>query len=564
MKSELALENWTDGNIDPRSHRELGAGLTVDCFCGGGGTSEGFVLATGKDPDIAINHDEPAIVMHKANHPGTKHFRQSIYAIDPLEATQGRPVDVAWFSPDCTHFSKAKGGKPVKKNIRDLADVVHHWIDRLGPARRPLLIMLENVWEFTKWGPLMMREDGKEYPDPERHGEFFDKWVSRLRRAGYKVEWKALKACDYGAPTSRTRLLLVARCDRQQIVWPEPSHGPGTANPYRTAAECIDWSIPCPSIFDRKRPLVDSTCRRIAVGIQRFVIDAEKPFIVPLTHHGSDNRVYDVDKPIPTVTGANRGEMAVISPSLVQVTHTKNNPTASSVEKPLKTITTAKGGEFAVVSAMLDRQFGNSEGADVAEPMGSVMAGGGGKTALVTAFMAQHNTGATGHPVSDPLSTIVHRGTQQQLVTSNLIKLRGTGMANPVDKPLHTISAQGLHHAEVRAFMFKYYNDKGQYANPADPMHTVTVKDRMGLVMVTIGGEPYVITDIGMRMLSSRELFNAQGFRPDYIIDPEYNGKPMTKTAQVAKCGNSVPPQWPDALLRANAPQLCVPRKIAA
>lgn len=553
-------------------------GLIIDNFAGGGGASTGIEAAIGRSVDIAINHDPEAIAMHMANHPETRHYCQDVWEIDPIEATDGKPVALAWFSPDCKHFSKAKGGKPREKKIRDLAWVVHRWVKALLPFdRHPRVIMLENVEEFRTWGPLL--PDGK--PCPVRKGETFAEWVQQLRDFGYDVQWRELKACDYGAPTSRKRLFLIARCDGLPIVWPEPTHGRGAAHPWRTAADIIDWSIPCPSIFTRTRPLKEATCRRIATGIMRYVINAERPFIVPLTHHGSDSRVYELDQPIPTVTGANRGEMALAVPSIVPVTQ-KNwgGDRAHSGTAPLPTITTAKGGEFALMSpTLVTTGYGEREGQQprvpgLDKPLGAVVAGGG-KHALVSAFLAQHNGGPrnkniAGHAADKPVSTITGRGTQQQLVTSNLIKLRGgeeshiNASAKSVEEPIETISAEGTHFAEVRAFLIKYYGNERDGHTLFDPLGTVTTKDRFGMVTVTIEGTEYAIADIGMRMLTAAELYAAQGFPADYVIDFDWNGKPLTKTAQVRMVGNSVSPPLPTALVRANLPGLCPQERIAA
>ena len=461
-------------------------GLIVDNFAGGGGASTGIEQALGRPIDIAINHDAEAIAMHRANHPETLHYCQSVWAVDPLEVVRtggpdgrhaGQPVALAWFSPDCKHFSKAKGGKPREKHIRDLAWVVVHWVERLKPFDlHPRIIMLENVEEFRTWGPLLA--DGQ--PCPAGRGKTFDEWTRQLRRNGYKVEFREMKACDYGAPTSRKRLFMIARGDGQPIIWPKATHGPNLLIPYRTAADIIDWSLPCPSIFERKRPLKEATCRRIATGIMRFVVNAERPFIVPLTHHGSDGRLYDVEKPVGTVTA------------------------------------------------------------------------GGNKFGLVAAFLAQHNTGRVGHPVEKPVSTIVGRGTQQQLVTSSLVTLRNNCVGQSVEQPLTTITATGKHHAEIRAFLIKYYGNEADGHGLAKPLGTVTTRDRFGLVTVMIDGTEYAIVDIGMRMLAPHELFAAQGFPSDYVIAPEINGKPMTKTAQIARCGNAVCPPLPKALVAAN------------
>lgn len=548
--------------------RDWNDGIIVDNFAGGGGASTGIELALRRQVDVAVNHDPEAVAMHAANHPGTRHLCQSVWAVDPLEAVtfandngemKPRPVRLAWFSPDCKHFSKAKGGKPVEKNIRDLAWVVHHWIDRLGPALRPAIIMLENVEEFRTWGPL--GADGR--PCPAGKGKTFDQWVAKLRRAGYRVEWREMRACDYGAPTSRKRLFLIARCDGQKIVWPKPTHGKpdapavrsGKLLAWRTAAEIIDWSIPCPSIFTRARgPLKDATCRRIAAGIMRYVINASHPFIVPVCNgNWAAGRAYAGDEPLRTITTAKGGEFAVVTPYFAPLTHPGSAERVYGPEQPLPTVTSAHRGEIALIAPhiMTMRNSGKPHtGTD--EPTHTITAGGAHQY-LVAAFMAQHNGGAIGREASAPLSTIVHRATQQQLVASHIVKLRGTSKdGQSSDTPLHTISAGGVHHAEVRAFLVKYYGNEQDGHGLAAPLGAVTTKDRFGLVIVTIGGEDYAIVDIGMRMLSPRELFLAQGFPPEYIIDLMVNGKPLTKTAQVRMCGNSVSPVMSQALARAN------------
>ncbi|HEV7658802.1 MAG TPA: DNA cytosine methyltransferase [Allosphingosinicella sp.] len=738
--------------------RVWGEGIIVDNFAGGGGASTGIEAAIERPVDLAINHDAEAVAMHLANHPATHHLCQSIYAVDPLEAVSGRPVLGAWFSPDCKHFSKAKGGKPVEKNIRDLAWTVVHWAERLGPQLRPQIIWLENVEEFRTWGPL----GADDKPDPARKGETFDEWVGRLRRAGYKVQWRELRACDYGAPTSRKRLFIVARCDGEPIVWPEPTHGkPGSPEvlsgkrlPWRTAAEIIDWSIPCPSIFTRKKELKDATKRRIAHGIMRFVVNSPKPFIVPITHSGGDSRVHSADDPLRTVTTAARGEFAMVAPVFARTAHGERDskgkkrgkgdhgpaepfPTVLSSQdsalisativgcggrrgqsgpvdvlgpyptttakgdaclvtaalisnqytsntnggrgdpdRPFKTVTaggghhalvavslvsvdntstrairafeandplrtvTSSGGGFAAVSATLIQMgYGEREGQaprvlDLHMPLGTIVAGGikhsvatallvphvmtmrnaqkpytagdepthtitaggahqnlvsaflhkyrpdhpgqslddpaptvtansyikrpGGAPplAVVTAHIAQHNSGKTpnaGRTAEAPLSTITSSGSHQQLVATTVMKLRGTSKdGQPIDVPLHTLSAGGTHFAEVAAFLIKYYgNENGGYGFD-QPIGTATTKERFGLVTVTIDGEEYVIADIGMRMLTPRELARAQGFPDDYILDPIVNGKPLTKTAQIRMIGNSVCPPLSEALVRAN------------
>lgn len=552
--------------------RDWSVGINVDNFAGGGGTSTGLEQA-GFEVHVAINHDAEAVAMHAANHPATRHHCQSVWSIDPLEAVtwadddgvvRAHPVRGAWFSPDCKHFSKAKGGKPVEKNIRDLAWVVHHWIDRLGPALRPAIIWLENVEEFRTWGPL--GDDGR--PCPMGKGKTFNQWVAKLRRAGYRVQWKELRACDYGAPTSRKRLFLKARCDGKKISWPKPTHGkPGTPAvlsgkllPWRTAAEIIDWSIPCPSIFERVRPLKDATCRRIAAGIMRYVINAPHPFIVPVCNsQWAADRVWSSDEPLRTITTAKGGEFAVVAPYFARTAHgdvdrngKRRGRGTHGTDEPFPTVTAS--GDSVVIAPHLMTMRNSGKPYTAGDEPNHTITAGGAHQYLVSAFMAQHNTMPRGglHPGHDartPVSTITARGTQQGIVASHLVKLRGTCRdGQPSDTPLHTISAGGLHHAEVRAFLVKYYSAAQHGQAMDDPLHAITSKARFGLVTVTIAGEPYVIVDIGMRMLTPRELFAAQGFPADYIIELEVNGRPLTKTAQVRMCGNSVSPVMARAL----------------
>lgn len=399
--------------------------LIVDNFAGGGGASTGIELATGRSVDIAINHDPAAIAMHRANHPSSKHYCENVWDVDPVEACAGRPVGLAWFSPDCKHFSKAKGGKPVEKAIRGLAWVAIRWAKLV----RPRVIILENVEEFTTWGPLIGNR-----PDPTRKGQTFRRFVHALKRYGYRVEWNELRACDYGAPTIRKRFFLIARCDGLPIVWPEPTHGDpstlfvasGILHPWRTAAEIIDWTIPCPSIYDRKKPLCENTMRRIARGLRKFVLEHLQPYIV-------DDHI--------------------------------------------------------------------------------------------APFLIQYHTEQSGKEV------------------------RGQA----VDKPLMTADSSNRY-GLVTALLIKYYG-QGEGQSLREPLHTITAKDRLGLVIVR--GEPYQIIDIGLRMLTPRELFRAQGFPEDYIIDRDADGKHYPKSAQVARCGNAVPPPFAEALVRANLPEMC-------
>jgi DNA (cytosine-5)-methyltransferase 1 len=502
------------------SWRDDSLPLIVDTFAGGGGASTGIEAALGRPVDVALNHDIWAIALHRANHPATRHLTVNVWRADPLEVTAGRRVGLLWASPDCKHFSKAKGGRPVKRNIRDLAWVVVLWARRV----RPGVIILENVEEFQDWGPVSL--EGR--PCPDRKGAEFRRFVAALRRLGYRVDWRKLRACDYGAPTIRKRLFLIARCDGRPIAWPAPTHGPEGSGllPYRTAADIIDWFIPCPSIFGRKRPLAENTLARIARGIRRFVIEAAEPFIVPVTHHG-DLRGHSVGEPLRTITTASRGEMALICPTIVGCGGRAGQSRPRGGDEPFATITSK---------------------ADAC---------------VVAAFLAQHNGGTrnanlAGHDARKPLSTVTLKGAQQQIVASHLVKLRGTCRdGQPVTAPLATVTASGTHLAEVRAFLLKYYGSAvGQ--DLADPLHSVTSRARFGLVMVH--GEPWQIVDIGMRMLQPRELFAAQGFPDDYAIERGLGDDgaeiPLTKTRQVEKCGNSVCPPVARALVAANCNHL--------
>lgn len=535
--------------------------IIVDNFAGGGGASTGIELATGRSVDIAINHDPAAIAMHRANHPETEHYCESVWDVDPREVTGGRPIGLVWLSPDCKHFSKAKGGKPVEKGIRGLAWVAVRW----AATVRPRVIMLENVEEFKTWGPLL--KDG--YPDHAQKGRTFNCFINALRRQGYKVEWRELRACDYGAPTIRKRLFLVARRDGRPIVWPEPTHRDpasevvkaGKLKPWRTAAEIIDWSIPCPSIFERKKPLAENTERRIARGIQRFVIDNPEPFIVRIgqTGFGGDRLQYELKDPLTTIT--TKAEHCLVSPTLIEIGYGEGPgqaPRVPGLQKPLGTVV-AGGRKHAMVAAFLAKHYGGNytgPGSGLDEPLSTVTTVD--HNALVTAHIARHFGESVGSPADTPLGTVTAGGGgKSALVTSHLVKLRGTcADGQPVTEPMPTITAGGLHVGEVRAFLLKYYGsaDNGQQLN--EPLHTVTTKDRFGLV--TVEGVDYQIVDIGMRMLEPHELFAAQGFPDNYIIDVDADGVRYPKSAQVARCGNAVPPPFAAALVRANLPEMCV------
>ena len=573
--------------------------LIVDNFAGGGGASCGIELALGRHVDIAINHDPEAVAMHAINHPQTEHHCESVWDVDPLALTRGRPVGLAWFSPDCKHFSKAKGGKPRDKKIRGLAWVAMRW----AALVRPRVIILENVEEFQTWGPVLA--DGT--PCPVRKGKTFRSFVHQLQEKGYAVEWRELRACDYGAPTIRKRLFLIARCDGQPIVWPEPTHGaPGSAEvkarkrkPWRTAAECIDWSIPCPSIFERKRPLAEATQRRIGRGLRRYVIDAAEPFIVGIDHRGSGaSPVWPSTQPITTITAEARH--AVVAPHLTKF---RTGSTGADLRDPMPTITAGPkenpaGAPHAlgiVAPTLVQTGYGERAGQaprapGLDKPLGTVVACGA-KHALVSAFLAKHYGGnydgpgaaldAPAHTVTtadhhalvsaqlvgcggragqsrprdaaEPMQTITAKG-DTAIATSHLVKLRGECTGSATDEPVSTVTASGTHIGEVRAFLVKYYSEGGQDQDCRDPMHTIPTKDRLGLV--TVAGEQYQIADIGMRMLEPHELYAAQGFPRGYVIAPVIEGRPLPKHAQVRMCGNSVSPPMAAALVRANVPEM--------
>lgn len=644
-------------------HREL----VVDLFAGGGGASTGIEEAIGRPVDIAINHAEDAVSLHKVNHPQTAHFCSDVFEIDPISVTHGRSVGLLWASPDCKHFSKAKGGKPVSNKIRSLAWVVVKWAEQVQPR----IICLENVEEFQTWGPL--GKDGK--PCKKRKGQTFQRWVSALRGLGYNVEWKELRASDYGTPTIRKRFFLVARRDGQPIVWPQPTHGDPKRKetkakglkPWRTAAECIDWTLPCPSIFDRKKPLADNTLRRIAKGIVKYVIEAQEPFIVkfrfnsdgssiaepmPTITAGSfikrpggsghalgvcvpivssyyghktevgESRATSADEPLKTQTTENRHALlmpslvpfvaslahsdespngvkrwgsgirhleepmqtvlasgngaALCVPTLIQCGYGERagqSPRVPGLDKPLGTavagaskhaIVTAfitehanassqrnmsiddplrtqcaqvKGGHFAMVSPFLAKHYGGVVGSEINRPVGAVTTVD--HHSLVTAHIQRDMGNSIGHEVRDPLGTVTAGGGgKSALVTSHIVKLRGDNTGHATDEPLHTITAGGTHAGEVRALLVKHHESWQEIEE--------------GPVLVNIDGEQYAIVDIGMRMLQPHELFKAQGFPSTYRIDKGIDGKPLTKTAQVRMCGNSVPPELSCAIVGAN------------
>ncbi len=511
--------------------------LIVDNFAGGGGASTGIELATGYSVDIAINHDPEAIKMHKANHPNTKHYCENVWAVDPVKACKGHHVALAWFSPDCKHFSKAKGGKPKDKNIRGLAWVACRWAGLV----RPRVIMLENVEEFKTWGPLGRRH----HPIKSKQGETFRKLVQQLTDLGYEVEFRELVAADYGAPTMRKRFFMIARCDGKPIVWPEPTHAPadsdevkaGLLKPYVGAYTQLDFSLPCPSIFDTSekikekygiravRPLAPKTMERIARGLKKFVLDNPEPFIVPIGYgerKGQAPRVHDIEKPLPTIVGS--GKHYLCEPYMVQIGQTGfTKDRSKDVKEPLTTIVSKN--EHCLISPTLIQYHSETAQGEV-----------------------------RGQTIEDPIMT-VDGSNRYGLVTSFLSKFYKSGIGQDEREPLHTITTSAGHFGEVRAFLIKYYGDAtGQ--DIEKPLDTVTTKDRFGLV--TIEGVDYQIVDIGLRMLEPRELYGCQGFPDDYIIDHDYTGKTYPRSEQVRRCGNAVCPPIPAALVRANLPELCV------
>ncbi|MBE6547836.1 MAG: DNA cytosine methyltransferase [Ruminococcaceae bacterium] len=585
--------------------------LVVDNFAGGGGASTGIEMAIGRSVDIAINHDPDAIAMHRENHPTTKHYCEDVWEVDPVEACGDKSVALAWFSPDCKHFSRAKGGKPVDKKIRGLAWVAIKWAYLV----RPRVIMMENVPEIMTWGPL--GEDNK--PIKERMGETFDGFLAALsfglsrsspafhemcealgvsensdialaceRGLGYDIQYRELKSCDYGAPTTRTRFYMIARCDGKPIVWPAPTHGDkrnpkvkdGTLLPYRTAAECIDWSIPAKSIFERDKPLAENTLRRIAKGIQKFVIDNPEPFIV---HYKFDNEPESIDAPLSTVTAVN--SHYVVTPTIM-CNNTNNN--GASADSPLPTVTTGNRN-FVVTPTIVPIGYGERKGQEprvnsVEDPLGTIVSSGKHYLAMPSLIQYHSETSedevrgqelteplmtvdtspryalsvanimknyggnyqGSGSAVDEPLDTVTAKD-HNSLVTAHILTMRNNMDGQAVDEPITTISCKE-HHAEVQAFLVKYFS--GEKVKPVDaPLDTITTKDRFAVV--TVHGEEYIITDIKMRMLTPRELFKAQGFPSDYIIDTA-NGKPYPKSKQVARCGNAVTPPVPAALVRAN------------
>jgi DNA (cytosine-5)-methyltransferase 1 len=618
---------------------EINEEITVDLFAGGGGMSTAIEQAIGRYVDVAVNHNAEAISMHEANHPQTKHYIGDVFEVDPREASDGRAVGLLHLSPDCTHHSQASGGQPRDRKTRALSWVGKRWAGQV----RPRVMTLENVKQILHWGPLIAKRDkatgrvlkldgsvaepGERVPlqaqylvpDPKKIGKTWRAFVAQLQAMGYAVEWKILCAADFGAPTTRERLFMVARCDGQPIHWPEPTHTKVKTKGkkrWRPAAECIDWSVPCPSIFERGKPLADATLRRIARGLKKYVLESADPFIVPMAHDNGRDACQPAQGPSRATTTYPKGEtFSVASPILVQtgygerawqaprsldldaplgtvvaggtkhavataylaqmnggfnttpghdlrrpastITHTgsqqqvvmahlahlRGHCDARNLEDPLMTIS-AGGQHHGVISAFLSRQFGASVGHGADAPLGTVTAGGGGKSALASVFLATNTSGHRGVGMDEPVPTLT-TGQHQALVECTL---------SPDDE------ARAL---RVAAFLIRYYGEGGQLGGLHDPMATITTKDRLALVTVHVEGTPYVIVDIGLRMLQPRELYRAQGFPDTYIIDHGHDGRKFSKSAQVRMCGNSVSPPPAVALIQANYTDAINKRKVA-
>ena len=582
--------------------------LIIDNFAGGGGASTGIELATGYSVDIAINHDPEAIRMHKMNHPNTKHYCEDVWQVDPVKACNGNPVGLAWFSPDCKHFSKAKGGKPKDKKIRGLAWVACRWAGLV----RPRVIMLENVEEFKTWGPL----NRSHRPIKSKTGKTYQKFIQQLQKLGYEVQTKELVAADYGAPTMRKRFFLIARCDGVPVTWPEKTHGPadseavkaGMLKPYVGAYTQIDFSRPCPSIFDTSeeikekygiravRPLAPKTMERIARGLKKFVLENPEPFIIQC-NHGGERRTNDIREPMPTITGkhgygivepymvmigqtgftadrskdvreplttiVSKNEHCLIEPKLAPIIDKAYGGNyvggGSRVDEPIDTITTVDHNRLveATLAPCIMCNNENNVGANVENPLPTITTGN--RNFVVAPTLIQYHSETVkdevrGQTIMDPIMT-VDSSNRYGLVTSFLSKFYKSGTGQDIREPLHTVTTSPGHFGEVRAFLVKYYG-QGTGQEITEPLDTITSRDRFGLV--TIEGVDYQIVDIGLRMLEPRELYGCQGFPEDYIIDHDYTGKTYPRSEQVKRCGNAVCPPIPAALVRANLPELCV------
>lgn len=617
--------------------------IIIDNFAGGGGASTGIELALGRPVTVAINHDPAAILMHKTNHPYTLHLQDSVWNIDPVEICAGRPVGLAWFSPDCKHFSKAKGAALVNKNIRGLAWIVLKWAGTV----RPRVIMLENVEEFKTWGPV---RNGK--PIKSKSGQTFEKWKEQLSNLGYKIEYRELVAADYGAPTTRKRFVLIARCDGQPIVWPQRTHAPadsedvksGKCKPWVSAAEIIDWSLPCPSIFETTeqikekyglkalRPLKPNTLRRISRGIDKFVIKSQKPFIIPVGYgekkgqkprvnsiaeplgtivstvkhnvvdpvltpyalnHKFNNMPEDISKPLSAITAVNSHE--IVGPVLSPLTmHNHTNAGGTHISDPVNTITTA--GAQMLITPHLSKYFGGVVGESVENPMPTVTAidhnalvapsliqyhteqsakenraygfeapiktiDGSARYGIAAAHLTQYFKGDHYHGPTEPLHTVTTE-IREGVTLAHITEFKGTDIGQKADSPLRTITTSAGEFGAV-------YTRLEKISDNMDLKYWPQVREMLNvycdywiaddeILILTINNVDYFISDIGLRMLTPKELYAAQGFPVDYIIEKDYTGKPYTKSHQVARCGNAVCPPMAKALVKANLPEYCI------
>ena len=613
--------------------------IIVDNFAGGGGASTGIELATGRVVDIAINHDPDAILMHRTNHPHTMHYQASVWDVDPVEVCGGRPVGLAWFSPDCKHFSKAKGGKPVDKNIRGLAWIVLRWAGTV----RPRVIILENVEEFQTWGPVR-----RGHPVKSKTGQTFRQWLGQLEALGYVVEWRELVAADYGAPTTRKRFFMIARSDGRTIVWPEPTHAPadspeakaGTKKPWRSAAEIIDWNLPTPSIFATKeeirerygvaavRPLARNTMRRVARGVDKFVIRSASPFLViinhagefrgqelaeplqtitakhgygvaspvmaPLTMHNNQNAVgTSITAPVNTITGTGAGgHQMLIIPTMAAIGQTGGGDRCRSMEEPTHTqvskaeecvvcptmiqyhteetervrgqgvtdpiMTIDASNRYGLAAATLTKYYNGDHNQDAAAPLHTITTRD--REGVTVGRLSKFYGGVVGAAASDPLPTVTAVD-HNALQTAHMVKMKGTNLGGQAQDPLQTITAGGGHHGVVTTRIVKA--EPGANLQNWPKIRAALNEfcdyhlEHTEVILFSIGGAWYFMADIGLRMLTPRELYRANGFPDDYKINRDYTGREYGKTKQVARCGNAVPPPFATALVRANLPEWC-------
>lgn len=598
----------------------------IDSFAGGGGASTGIEHALGRSPDYAINHNAAALALHEANHPETIHLSENVYKIDPLDHLRGKHIGLAWFSPDCKHFSKAKGGKPVERNIRDLCWIIPGWIERIQQSGGKVdVVIMENVEEFKDYGPLIETEKGLR-PDPERKGQTYQKWCKKLRQLGAKMESREIRGRDYGATTIRKRLFVIMRFDGQPIVWPEKTHGApddadvvaGRKQPWPIMADEIDWSLPCPSIFDTSaeiwnkfgvrsvRPIADASQARVARGFDRFVLKAKRPFLVNLTHGG---RIEDLYDSLKTITGAHRGEKALIAPHLSAYYGVGNGgkDRSASVDEGIRVIPCEN--RHALIAPVLTYAQQGGACRPVNGQSHTITASKKDQNSVLVGYMAQANNDSRrvggvnpGRPLDEALSTVTQTGSHQQLVSAYIARDFGTSTGHSVMEPSATIMPEGQGKSRLIMPYLQSYYGTGEGAREDEACRTITTRDRFGhieatvdvppfteaqaararqvadflrahgvwdereFVTIEIDGVTFVVVDIGMRMLSPRELFNAQGFPRDYQIDGYFDRSrgdapiwvPFSKEVQVSCVGNSVCPPVARALVAANCSHLAV------